>query len=261
MKAQQDISIVFSDVIGLEVGDKIVYRGMEAGRIKKVELHPEGILCKGRISSTIQIPEGSLFYIEDSLMGSKTLKIIPSESSNTMDLRKVQRGESPIAMMSMIGKVGETLKKLDSILAAIETENGILTQGEILLSSTTSAVNAAKGNMGELKKEISNTISRVDQLTTQINNTVSHNKSNVEEAIAMAPDAISKVNTTLDSLQALSGKLNRSVKAISSGSGTAGKLITEDELYTKMMLSIENLDMLIKDVKANPKKYVKFSLF
>ena len=45
------------------------------------------------------------------------------------------------------------------------------------------------------------------------------------------------------------------------GEGTAGQLFTNDSLYINMNNSIASLDLLLKDVKANPKKYVHFSLF
>ncbi len=52
------------------------------------------------------------------------------------------------------------------------------------------------------------------------------------------------------------------------GEGTLGKLSKDDELYTNMnktMESVDNLSVelqgLIADMKKNPKKYVKLSLF
>jgi phospholipid/cholesterol/gamma-HCH transport system substrate-binding protein len=43
--------------------------------------------------------------------------------------------------------------------------------------------------------------------------------------------------------------------------GTAGKLLNDREAYDKLVTMIESLDTLIKDIKANPKKYVKLSFF
>jgi len=43
--------------------------------------------------------------------------------------------------------------------------------------------------------------------------------------------------------------------------GTAGKLLNDREAYDKLVTMIESIDVLIKDIKANPKKYVKLSLF
>ena len=39
------------------------------------------------------------------------------------------------------------------------------------------------------------------------------------------------------------------------------KLINEDEVYNNLNSSIESLNSLISDIKANPKKYVHFSVF
>ncbi len=45
------------------------------------------------------------------------------------------------------------------------------------------------------------------------------------------------------------------------GEGTAGKLINEKELYEKLNRTVESLDALVSDIKKNPGRYVKFSLF
>jgi phospholipid/cholesterol/gamma-HCH transport system substrate-binding protein len=48
---------------------------------------------------------------------------------------------------------------------------------------------------------------------------------------------------------------------INNGQGTAGKLISDKELYDRMEKMITDLNALVEDIKENPKKYVKFSLF
>lgn len=261
MASQQNIQVLFTDVMGLEIGDKIMYRGMEAGRIKEISLHPQGILCTGKISTSIKIPLGSRFYIEDSLMGSKSLQIVPSEASTHLDLTKVQSGESSVGMMSMLSKAALTLNRVDAILVRLESENGLIDQGEGLLGETKSTVIATRTGIEELKSELSGLIREADALTAQIHKIATDNQENLKQSLALAPATLTKINTSLDSLNALSSRLHASAAALQSGSGTAGKLLTEDELYRSLMNSINNLDALISDVKANPKKYVKFSLF
>lgn len=261
MKSQQEIRVLFSDVMGLEVGDKIMYRGMEAGRVKTVSLHQDGIIVAGKIAIDIRPPQGSRFMIEDSLMGSKSLLIIPSDASEYLNLRQIQRGESPIGMMSLISTASTSLNKLDQILADFDSENGLLRQGEDLLSDASVAVRHTQGSVQQIKAEISQTIHSVDQLTQRVDQFIIDNQSDLQESISMAPTTFNKLNTGLDSLDALSSKLNRSLDALNAGQGTAGKLLTDDELYRGLKRSIENLDALIKDLKANPKKYLKFSVF
>ena len=48
---------------------------------------------------------------------------------------------------------------------------------------------------------------------------------------------------------------------LQSTEGTAGKLLNDREAYDKLVVMIESIDALIKDIKANPKKYVNLSLF
>lgn len=261
MQSQQTLQVLFTDAMGLEIGDKIMYRGMEAGRIKEVNLHPDGILCRGKISSAIKIPERSRFYIEDSLMGSKSLQIVPSDALTYLNLAKVQRGESSVGMMSMLANAASTLNRVDAILAKLDQDGGIIDQGESLIQDTRSTVITAKTGIIDLKVQLSALIDEADALTSKIHKMASENQDNLKQSMALAPATLEKINTSLDSLAALSNRLHASASALQEGKGTAGKLLTEDELYHSLMKSINNLDALILDVKANPKKYVKFSLF
>ncbi len=261
MKKQQNLRVLFTDVMGLETGDKIMFRGMEAGRVKSVSLHEWGILVSGKISTEIRIPKNSRFYIEDSLMGSKSLNILPSSETEVLDLARIQEGETPTGMMAMMTQAAEMLNKLDKILKDIDSEGGMMDLGEKLLRNTDGAVREARHGISGLKSELSALIAKVDLLTSQASSLVDDNRESLKTTLDMAPATLSRVNSTLDSLQTLAANLNRSATAIADGSGSAGKLLNEDELYLKLIRSIDSLDALIADIKANPGKYIKFSVF
>jgi phospholipid/cholesterol/gamma-HCH transport system substrate-binding protein len=261
MRAQQNLRVLFTDVIGLETGDKIMFRGMEAGRVKTVAMHEGGILVSGKISTAIKIPVDSRFYIEDSLMGSKSLNIQPAPGNVYLDLAQIQTGEKPSGMMSIIAKATELLSRLDSILADVDAEGGFIDQGERLLKDTSGAVRTANRTIIELKGDISTAIGRVDSLTMQVNSFIAENREPLRDSIALTPALLGKVNSALDSLSVLSAKLNHSADALASGQGSAGKLLHEDDLHKKLLNSIDKLDALIADIKANPRKYIKLSIF
>ena len=48
---------------------------------------------------------------------------------------------------------------------------------------------------------------------------------------------------------------------IQNGKGSINKLIYEDSLYQNLKNSSKAIEILIKDLKSNPKRYVHFSLF
>lgn len=51
------------------------------------------------------------------------------------------------------------------------------------------------------------------------------------------------------------------VARLKNGEGSAGKLINEKEVYDRLNSAIENMDALMLDIRKNPGRYVKFSLF
>ncbi|MGB8490205.1 MAG: MCE family protein, partial [Bacteroidales bacterium] len=73
-------------------------------------------------------------------------------------------------------------------------------------------------------------------------------------AAADVYNAINSLRTSLEKTATLMTNLN-------SGKGSAGKLLTNDSLYLNLTNSLENLNLLLQDVKTNPKRYVHFSLF
>ncbi len=48
---------------------------------------------------------------------------------------------------------------------------------------------------------------------------------------------------------------------LNEGKGSAGQLLTNDSLYTNLTATLESLNILLQDMKDNPKRYVHFSLF
>jgi len=64
-----------------------------------------------------------------------------------------------------------------------------------------------------------------------------------------------------ENLKEASGHLSSILNRIDSGEGTAGALIRDEKLAQELKDTIRELKELTADIKANPKKYFKFSVF
>jgi phospholipid/cholesterol/gamma-HCH transport system substrate-binding protein len=51
------------------------------------------------------------------------------------------------------------------------------------------------------------------------------------------------------------------VRRIEQGEGTLGKLSKDDELYQDLLESVQSLNALLQDLRANPKRYFKIEVF
>ena len=65
---------------------------------------------------------------------------------------------------------------------------------------------------------------------------------------------LEKANKTFDEMAAVMQKMNN-------GEGTMGQLMTNDSLYKNLESVTRDLDKLLIDMEANPKRYVHFSIF
>ena len=63
-----------------------------------------------------------------------------------------------------------------------------------------------------------------------------------------------KANKTFEEITAVMQKMNN-------GEGTMGQLMTNDSLYKNLESVTRDLDKLLIDMEANPKRYVHFSIF
>jgi phospholipid/cholesterol/gamma-HCH transport system substrate-binding protein len=262
LKNQQDLRVGFTDVMGLEVGDKIMFRGMEVGRVREIKLKGDKVIVSGKILRELKLLEGCRFLIGDSsLMGGTVMSIIQGSGPKEVSMAGYLTGEEPSGIMAVMSKASGAIDELSTILAELKAEDGVLERSRNLLGNADNAVNNVDRLTVELKSDISRSLDRIDHLTTGINQVVENNDQNIEQILRDTPRAMANVNTTLDSLQVLSAKLSQTVEAVNNGSGTAGRLVNDQELYNRMMSSLNNLEQLIADIKQNPRRYIKFSLF
>lgn len=96
IRSQQDLQVGFTDVMGLEVGDKAMFRGMEVGRIKSIAARGDDILVTARVNRGLGLKEGAVFYISDSsLMGGTVLNIAQGEGRGCSIWAKPNAAKTP----------------------------------------------------------------------------------------------------------------------------------------------------------------------
>src|SRR5690606_11127995 len=65
---------------------------------------------------------------------------------------------------------------------------------------------------------------------------------------------VDNANQAMADVQAVTDKINR-------GEGSLGLLVNDDQLYNNLNSASAELDELIRDLKTNPGKYLKLSIF
>jgi len=262
VSSQYELQIAFPDVMGLEIGDKVMYRGMEVGRIKSIAASQDRVIVTVSIKSEILLKEGTKFQVADSsLMGGKALNIIPGTGMAPLNRKLLQKGVSPEGMMALMSKASAGLDDLKATLQIINSPQGIMQSSQKLLQNADNTVTEIGSAAIEAKQELVITLNKIERLTSSLQEVVTENKEPLKNTIAGSNSALDNLSGTLDSLRILANNLNRSAKTLTESESTAGLLLNDKQLYEKINAATDNLNALLKDIQENPQKYIKFSVF
>ena len=139
------VTAKFSHVGGLREGNAVRYAGVDIGRVKSVEIVPEGVNVTLMIQLGAQIPYGSRFMINsDGLMGEKFINIAPPVTQQSANIRFLEhgaqvQGEVPQGLDTLIANADHVLGDIQKLVQSL---NDILGDEKVKAALKDSAVNA-----------------------------------------------------------------------------------------------------------------------
>jgi phospholipid/cholesterol/gamma-HCH transport system substrate-binding protein len=95
-----------------------------------------------------------------------------------------------------------------------------------------------------------------------INNTIDNVK-DLSENLSSISNTInsSDLEKTLLNLKLSSENLSNVLENINNGDGSISKLISNDSLFNNLNDASKSIDLLLEDIRLNPKRYIHFSIF
>ena len=117
-----------------------------------------------------------------------------------------------------------------------------------LLDPKTSALSATLNNVSDITANLKK---NNENITAIVSNT------------KQFTDKLSKINLqqTMDELQSAITTLKTSINKIASKEGSLGALINDRQLYNKLNDAVLSAEILMDDIRKNPKRYVNISVF
>jgi phospholipid/cholesterol/gamma-HCH transport system substrate-binding protein len=189
--------------------------------------YAQGDTIPGRLAEALMDKvETELLPVKD-----KVTNLIVALDTVISSINKIIDADLKENLGQTISNLNSTTKSLDNILSSKEKE----------LKATLDNVN----NFTKMLSDNSGTMSSTIKNLGAISDTL---------AAADIYASVTNLKTSLEKAAILMNNLNN-------GKGSAGQFLTNDSLYTNLTSSIESLNLLFKDMKANPNRYVHFSLF
>ena len=270
---------VYENIAGLEKSSPVYLNGYKIGMVENIALtgdNMRNITVKFFIRDDIKLPHNSKVVIYSSdLMGTKAIKLDITgkkkyyQPGDTLpSILQQDLTERLYAEVKPIKNKAETLiTSLDSIIAIFDENTRRSVQNSLNNFDTTSK--HLKNSSAELDRLLTSNASELEQTLQNLESITSnldqnkHNITNTFSNISAITDSLrrSNITKTLSHLQQTLSSTDSILKKINKGEGSAGLLVNNDSLYNNLNKTTEDLDILIKDIKENPKRYINVSVF
>ena len=259
---------VYDNAEGLMVGTPVTIQGYQVGTIDKVSLLSgnKDIAVRFRIEKEYKFSKNSIAKIyEAGLLGGKSLAVEPqfdgadfAQSGDTLQ-SAIAPGLSELVndkLTPLQEKIESMITHADSVLITINTV--LDSDAQSKLKSSIENLNASISNFRLISETIDNSLSENGKL-----NQIFNNLADLSADLSIVSSSIkgASLDDTFEDLGSAVGKLSQILHRIEEGEGSLGKLINKGDLHLSLEETNAQIQLLLEDMRLNPKRYVHFSLF
>ena len=160
---------------------------------------------------------------------------------------------------------------IDSVVAVIkqifsEQARENLTSSLASIEKTFANLESASYNIDQMVEAEKERLAEIMTNLETITSTIAENEENIDNILtnfSTISDSLAKaeIPQTFANINRVVGDVAIIIEKVNNGEGTIGMLINDEDLYKDLQKSAEQLHLLMEDIRLNPKRYVRFSLF
>ncbi len=271
----------YTNVQGLANSNPVMINGLQVGTVFSIttDKNMKVILVDMNITKDVNIPRNSIAYIKPNPLGTTSIEIKLGDASTYIPKNDT------IATEASAGIFTEAMRRIDPVLNQV---TNVVTSIDSVLKNLNRVIDPdAKNNiqatLQNLNKVTANLIESSASLNTLLNTQTGAlaktmtNLSSFTENLAKNNDKITQTMTNLDKttthlstldlektlnmMNGTIGDLKSTIARFNNNNGTLGLLLNDNRLYNNLTATANKLNLLIDDLKTNPKRYISFSVF
>ncbi|MDR1161385.1 MAG: MlaD family protein [Tannerellaceae bacterium] len=252
--------VEFKKVKDLTVSSPVYVEGFKVGLVRSIQYDyktTDKITVEISLEDVMRINRGSYVVLENSFLSGSSLQIhlnkYVDEFVKPGESLEGRLGEDMMVSVQerILPGVEAILPKIDSILTGLQqiVNHPALAQSLTHIEQTT-------GNLEVSTRQLNLLLNRDVPLILADLQQITSNFTEVSEGLKELDiqTTINSMNQTLANLKLTTDKLN-------STENSFGLLLNDKSLYLNLNGVLDNTSDLLIDLKANPKRYVHFSLF
>jgi phospholipid/cholesterol/gamma-HCH transport system substrate-binding protein len=267
---------------GLMISNPVYINGLQIGSVYELEeanKNIDTIIISIKLTKDVNIPVNSLASIKDNPLGSPSMAISLGESRTYLKNHDtIPTVDNPGMLASVTTKLTpvvdqakQTLQTLDSVMRNVNgifdpmTKNNMRDVAGNINRITASLVISAAALQSLMNQQTGVLTKSMTNLNTFASNLAGNNErinatmANLEKSTHNLSNA--DVDGTINQLRGTIERLNTAVEKLDSKDGSMGRLLNDTQLYDNLANTTRSLNILMDDIRVNPKRYVSISVF
>lgn len=275
-KSTANYYAIYDKIGGLAESSPVEINGYKVGvvqSIKFIDAESGKLLVVFSVSKDFKLPRNTVAEITPlSIIAGMKVQFVYGNGPGTYSYGDTIPGRLAESLVTKLeteliplkDKISNLVDAIDSVINSV---NMIMNpEFRNNLNGTLANLNNTSKNLddiiGSKEKDLKAALENISKFTKMLSdNSVKigstfNNLEAITDTLAAADiyNSVMNLKTSLEKTSLLVGNLNE-------GKGSAGQFLTNDSLYTNLASSLESLKTLLEDMKANPKRYVHFSIF
>lgn len=247
---------------GLQPSSQVVINGFKVGKVSKIDFDYSGlgdIIVELEVNKDLELPRGTIGMVATSVMGGSSVQLsIPTDRTQGL----IEKGGTIASTPSSADLVATVQGKIIPNVAKVTQ------QLDTLLSGLNRIVNAPQIPL--TLESISSSARSLQTTTAQLNTLMNQHiptiVDNIEVSSASISDVTQKINkiefeAILQDFANVVNELRTVSVQLNSKDNSLGLLLNDPVLYNQLTQASKSADSLLVDIRANPKRYVRLSLF
>lgn len=170
-----------------------------------------------------------------------------------------------------LGKLGDPNssapldKTIRDVSATMENMASSTEKFANLMTRSSKNIEITMANMAVLTDALVNSNEKLASVLNDVSKiTTDLSKASLSETVSKSNATIDQANSSLKSLESTMNEanvmvkeLNKLVSSMGNEEGTLGMLLNDKKLYTELQSSTRNMNLLLRDIRLNPRRYLK----
>ena len=254
----------FEEVGNLSEGDPVSVRGVKKGAVREVKLLDQGVRVEFELDRDVVLhPDAMIRIANIGFMGEKFLALDPGTAPGRFDMSKPIPGRFQSGVPEVISGAGDLITQATELSSRLN---------EFLDAVDPATMERASKNLEKMSASLSTAVDRNQEdlrqavldfkdAAHQIKTIASTNSEQVSTSIRDFGTASRRLTELSDKLTVTAESIQRVVGRIDNQQGSVGKAIADSTLYDELRETLRNTNDLVRDIKKNPKRYLKLGIF